>query len=59
MNHSGTAHIEENTETSISQSKIQKVQNFTVEIKPVCAKTSSSCGISVDKARIAVQVVCN
>ena len=30
-----------------------------MEIKSACAKTSSSCGISVDKARIPVQVVCN
>lgn len=46
---SGTVRIEE----------IRRIQNITEEIKPACAKTSSLCGICVDKARIAVQVVCN
>ena len=59
MNRSGTVHIEENTGMKIPQPEIQRVRNFTEEIKSACAKTSSSCGISVDKARIAVQVVCN
>ena len=59
MNHSGTVHIEKNTEMKIPQPEIQRVRNFTEEIKSSCAKTSSSCGISVDKARITVQVVCN
>ena len=46
---SGTVRIEE----------IRRIQNITEEIKPACAKTSSLCDICVDKARIAVQVVCN
>ena len=58
MNRSRIVHIE-NTETNILKPEIQRVQNFTAEIKTACAKTSSSCGISVDKASIAVQVVCN
>ena len=59
MDCSGTAHVEENAETKIPQPETWRVGHFTVEIKSGCAKTSSSCGISVDKARTAVQVVCN
>ena len=60
MNRSGTIRSEEVTaEQKVPRPEIRKVRNFTEEIKSACAKTSSSCGISVDKARIAVQVVCN
>ena len=43
----------------IPRPEIRRTQNFTEEIKSACAKTSSLCGISVNKARIAVQVKCN
>ena len=59
MNQSGTVHIEKNTEMKIPRSEIRRVWNFTEGIKSACAKTSSSCGISVDEARIEVQVNCN
>ena len=59
MNRSGTVRIEENTGMKIPQPEIRKLRNFAEKIKSACAKTSSSCGVSVDKARIAVQVVCN
>ena len=59
INHSGTVCVGENTEMKIPRPEIWRVQNFTEEIKCACAKTSSSSGISVDKAIIAVQVVCN
>ena len=58
MNHPGAVHVEENTEMKIPQPEIQRVQTFIEEIKSACAKTYS-CGISADKARIAVQIVCN
>ena len=56
MNGSGTVYIEKNSKMKIPQPEIGRVRHFTEEIKSVCPKTLSSCGISA-KARIAMQKV--
>ena len=43
---------------NIERPEIRKVRNFTEEIKATCANVSTKCGISVEKARVAVQTTC-
>ena len=62
INRSGLIRVDEEVEKMTMQERpeiTKQCKTFTEEIKSVCAKVSSSCAISVDKARVAVQAVCS
>ena len=42
----------------VDRPKIRKQRNCTDDVKTTCAQVSASCGISAEKARIAVETVC-
>ena len=57
-NRSGLMRHNLETEDVVTRQEIQKQKNFTEEIKSVISNVSYATRISVDKARVAVKVVC-
>ena len=54
-----TNEVSVQTETSLEKPQIRMNRKCTEAIKSTCAQVSTTCGLSVEMARVAVQTTCN